>query len=140
MIAKMGDVSRLPKWAQEYIYQLRRQVSTLEGTVRELQGAQEDSHIYYHAQSKDGFPDVRVNIPSSSIEVEAFGVELRVVVPYDGPEIRVSWGAARDFPNLMLPMLEPRSTNMVHVINPVWAAEKYPTVTRLICDRRKSID
>lgn len=128
MNLKRGDVTKLPKWAQEHIYTLHRQISNLEDAVQELQGQQEDSCIYYYAQNKNGHPDIRVNVPSSSIEVDAFGVELRVVVPYDGPEIRVSWSSSRGYPNLLLPMLEPRSSNMIYISNPVYVAQRYEMV------------
>ncbi len=93
------QIAKLPKWAQDYVKDLNRRMTTAEKELKEQLDSQTPSEFYIDDLLciGDGSPQfARKYVQTHKISVEHDGVKLDVLVrgPED-PGIDISWGCSK---------------------------------------------
>ena len=88
------QISKLPKWAQEYVRDLERRSTIAERTLKEYTDAQTPSEFYIDdllCIGPGGPQSGRQYVQTHKISVERDGVKLDVLLRMDTPGIDLSW-------------------------------------------------
>lgn len=94
MVVLSEDISRLPKWAQEYIWDLQRERTNAVRTLNEFVDDQTPSSIFfdeYVGTGESGHPKKRRYLQSYKVTIEHQGVSL--TVRCGEGNIHLSWEA-----------------------------------------------
>lgn len=90
----MRDISKLPKWVQEHIRDLKRQRETAINCLNDFVDSQTPSPIFYDdvicSGEETGPSWKRTNVQTNQITINHAGVELRIVLRDEA--IDIGWG------------------------------------------------
>lgn len=97
----MERIERLPKYAQEYIRSLENNITRLEQLVNKLDARQDDDKPDWHDwEFREIVMDTEIRqryINASEIELDCYGIIVRLSPNGTRKEVRVSWDTGKGF-------------------------------------------